>query len=65
MIKVLALSVLIFLSGCTEAKTEQEVLDQSVMFCGSIKQIQSLEKYIGYYSLRCVDSRKLNIMLEK
>lgn len=66
MIKRIIFSLLIvLLAACTEPKTEQEVLNQAVMFCGSVNQIQALEKYYGYYSLRCVDSRKLHIMLNK
>lgn len=66
MILRLILAVLILtLAACTQPKTEQEVLNQAVMFCGSVNSIQSLEKYYGYYSLYCVDSRKLHIMLEK
>ncbi len=62
----LIFAVLIFsLTACTEPKTEQEVLNQSVRFCGSVNQIGSLQKYYGYYSLRCVDNRELDILLEK
>lgn len=57
--------LIVLLAACTEPKTEQEVLNQAVSFCGSVNQIQALEKYYGYYTLYCVDSRKLHIMLEK
>ena len=63
--RIILATLIILLAACTEPKTEQEVINESITFCGSLKEIQSLEKYYGYYALYCVDSRKLHIMLEK